>query len=398
MITITIGRAKENDIVIDDITRIVSNNHAFIEIEENEIYITDTSTNGTFVNGKKLEVNKRIKIKFGAKVHFANKILLDWNLIPEPKPIPSNKIKRTIIFSVIAITIFIISILYITFKGNEKKEIVFNTQELYNKYNSAVVLVYQEFYYTIQVNNKTVLYIGLDEENKMVYNNEIGKMHPIKITGTGFFISHSGQIITNRHVAEPWNSENETKNNIRSSQIFNEVNTYINSNTSNTVAPKIQGLSTFIGIALNNSSLSKNHGFMECRFIKSHEIRDIDLALLQLRSENLPPKSTFIEINSIPHDSVYKIGSKAVIIGFPGGFDLQERQNSAILVNAITNEGTINQSVSSFHVMYQTPSLHGASGSPVFNDKGNLIAINYASGDINYNYGILAKFIKDLVK
>ena len=55
----TIGRSENNDIVINDKSNIVSSNHAVFEEINGKFYITDLSTNGTFVKGKN---SKRHKI------------------------------------------------------------------------------------------------------------------------------------------------------------------------------------------------------------------------------------------------------------------------------------------------------------------------------------------------
>ncbi|RKT46308.1 type VI secretion system-associated FHA domain protein TagH [Thiocapsa rosea] len=46
----TIGRARDNDLVLDDPERVVSGRHALIEVRDTGVWITDTSRNGTFLN------------------------------------------------------------------------------------------------------------------------------------------------------------------------------------------------------------------------------------------------------------------------------------------------------------------------------------------------------------
>ena|SRR5690554_312323 len=91
---ISIGRSKENDIVLDDKT--VSRQHAQLIVQEaNKFELIDiNSTNGIFVNNKKVNgrttVQRNDNIQFGA-VHF------DWILvdpfIEKPSPILDRKIK-----------------------------------------------------------------------------------------------------------------------------------------------------------------------------------------------------------------------------------------------------------------------------------------------------------------
>ena len=48
--TATVGRSPDRDVFLDDPERVVSGQHALIESRGNEIWITDLSRNGTFVN------------------------------------------------------------------------------------------------------------------------------------------------------------------------------------------------------------------------------------------------------------------------------------------------------------------------------------------------------------
>ena len=83
MITITIGRSLDNQIVIDDTS--ISRNHAKIEIDDaNRVFISDLSKNGTYVNGQRLFVNLRKQIVRSDIVNFAQVADLDWSQIPQP--------------------------------------------------------------------------------------------------------------------------------------------------------------------------------------------------------------------------------------------------------------------------------------------------------------------------
>ena len=56
---ITIGRKEDNSVVLQD--RHTSGNHAKLIVKENNLYIQDLhSTNGTFVNGRKISTNVKL--------------------------------------------------------------------------------------------------------------------------------------------------------------------------------------------------------------------------------------------------------------------------------------------------------------------------------------------------
>ena len=56
---ITIGRKEDNSVVLQDMH--TSGNHAKLVVKENNLYIQDLhSTNGTFVNGRKISTNVKL--------------------------------------------------------------------------------------------------------------------------------------------------------------------------------------------------------------------------------------------------------------------------------------------------------------------------------------------------
>jgi type VI secretion system protein len=59
----TIGRASTNDWVLPDTMRILSGKHAVVSYDQGAYYLTDTSTNGVFVNEAKEPIGKGNKIR-----------------------------------------------------------------------------------------------------------------------------------------------------------------------------------------------------------------------------------------------------------------------------------------------------------------------------------------------
>ena len=82
---ITIGRGRECDIRIDDSTDKVSRRQAVITISPTgKMKIYDTSSNGTFVNGEKVEKPAGKPVKRGDNVNFAHLADLNWDLVKNP--------------------------------------------------------------------------------------------------------------------------------------------------------------------------------------------------------------------------------------------------------------------------------------------------------------------------
>lgn len=78
MMRITIGRAPDNDIVYNEPS--VSGHHAEITFNGEYILITDHSTNGTWINGRKLH-HASCNVTRNDRVLFPGNILLDWQVI-----------------------------------------------------------------------------------------------------------------------------------------------------------------------------------------------------------------------------------------------------------------------------------------------------------------------------
>lgn len=83
MIKITIGRDSNCDIILHDSSQKISRNHAVVYVyADNIIRIKDISTNGTFVNGRRITTNVETIISRTDKISFANITNLDWSKIP----------------------------------------------------------------------------------------------------------------------------------------------------------------------------------------------------------------------------------------------------------------------------------------------------------------------------
>lgn len=68
---ILIGRSVDNDIVID--SKLASRRHALIQKIKDDYFIKDVnSTNGTFVNGKKIPAEKYVKLTAGDIITIGN--------------------------------------------------------------------------------------------------------------------------------------------------------------------------------------------------------------------------------------------------------------------------------------------------------------------------------------
>lgn len=66
--TITIGRAMDNMIITAPENTYVSGHHCLIEVRDGRCWLRDTSTNGTFVNGRKVWFNEPAELHPGMTI------------------------------------------------------------------------------------------------------------------------------------------------------------------------------------------------------------------------------------------------------------------------------------------------------------------------------------------
>ena len=85
-----------------------------------------------------------------------------------------------------------------------------------------------------------------------------------------------------------------------------------------------------------------------------------------------------------------------MMIGFNQGPTLALTNNG---IKAQITQGYISQNTDNIKIMYSIPALQGSSGSPVVNQYGELVAINFAgiNGTQGFNYGIRVERLREIV-
>lgn len=319
--------------------------------------------------------------------------------------------------------------------------------KIYDAYKDAVVMVKHRYAFFAKIKG-TEVQLNIPEASEQT------------LFGTAFFVDKAGNMISNSHVLQPWTSPenidkiNTDASNIRrkiasilttdisedgyetfiasnwgnaSSEYYdeghegnyedsesNEGEEFINSNDSavDTVASsediaasipqkdyvpedqiEVYMKTVDISIALHNSA----EEFLPCTIEKVSEDQSVDLGVLRLTSKQTP--STVVNIisldNAVTDDQTLRPGEKAVMIGYPLGEDLAQTISG---IKVQLYNGQISKESDGTKIQYSVTSTHGASGSPIFNNCGQLIAVNFSGVEKvqGYNFGIIARQINSV--
>lgn len=337
-------------------------------------------------------------------------------------------------------------------------------EKLYEKYRSSVVLIKNDFYYEATLSNGLKAYfteLQDGEISDLSLDEDETKQKANTIYGTGFFISKDGKIATNKHVAFPLINDTralaalkikfdkikynvlEQQNDLtdRINKIANYVNDYYNDISYSSILElnsrkqeleeerdklslagiafdfepsksNIKSKTVSLGIAFDNTFVTKATDFKECVLVRSSDDDDIDLAIIQLKDKTTPQSvskifnfednnpnvqnGTLKEGEGYDINKPLKIDTKVYMIGYNYGIKIG---NTSDGLKAQLTQGTVSQEADNIKVLYSIPSLQGSSGSPVIDQWGNLVAINFAkvSNSQSFNYGITAKHLKMLL-
>lgn len=337
--------------------------------------------------------------------------------------------------------------------SSSKERQKLNPEQIESKYSSGVVLIKNTYYYTISFNGGNAFYFtGIDKdgapENLTLDPNELT---PATSFGTGFFISKDGLIATNLHVASPsidissvrssivnafqvmaneWSKEvNEINEKLgivqlailsadnysdkdQYEQLYNELvdkrdsmQEAVNMVNSLGGMDYEAALHADLGIAYNDTHVTNISDFHSCVTVADDP--SCDLAIIQLKDKITPQNKHVFKVpkgrvsekanneENAPKRKI-KVGKKIYMIGFNLGPTLALTNQG---VKAQITSGEVSQNTDDARIMYTVPALHGSSGSPIIDEYGKLLAVNYAGLDItqNFNYGIKVSHLRDLL-
>jgi S1-C subfamily serine protease len=209
-----------------------------------------------------------------------------------------------------------------------------------------------------------------DAEGGMVVDAEAdGPVHKVEFYGTGFLVDASGLILTNRHLAQPWWSDEDA-------EALETLG----------FKPRLLSLRAFF---------PRQQGPFDLKLERYSE--DVDLALVRanLRGMKLPTLPLARAAGgAVP-------GQPVVVLGYPAGLEamLAKAESSVVkqileahgtssdrLTEALASRGLIRPSSTQGHIgdvtksdiVFDAATSQGGSGGPVFNKNGEVVAVEYA--------------------
>lgn len=164
-----------------------------------------------------------------------------------------------------------------------------------------------------------------------------------------------------------------------------------------------------IGISYDGVKVQSPADFLDknpCEIIKISADKDADLALLQLKSRKTPENAHIFQFagegnkkffNGKESETELKIDQQLYMIGYNAGLVLANTEKG---ISVQMTSGRITQTPDNDRVLYSIPTVQGSSGSPVVDEYGNVVAVNFAklAGSDNFNFGIPVSRVKDFLK
>lgn len=441
-----VGSNFNNDIQIAGST--VSRYHATIKLgRDNKMYIVDHSKNGTTVNGVKIGPNQPYRIKKNSAV-VCGGVPVDTSRLPWP-----SSAWKTVL-AVAAALIIVAGAGFGIWKWMNSRTKTISDTELYARYNHSVVMLMGIYHYEISVGDWTKedfdqyytlakslgaltgedlrinSQLVFDEDGDLAFANEVTSRKLIddkdkkgNYTGTGFFISKDGKLITNLHVVKPWlfNKQAEELQDLFSKRLAKFVDFSQNYNLAQRGAigaalnpsdlqayiskVKVTGVLDYVAL-IPQGEIYDPDNIIKCRVVSAGDDPQKDVALIQTISKRLPTSDcTFVNVvdSMDVTPEALAVGTHIYTLGFPTGtnyaFIQKEQEKTGLQV--IGQGGTIIQQNSEFDFGHNAPTTGGASGSPIFNEFGMLIGVHHEGlsriETQGYNFGVKAKYIKELL-
>lgn len=312
----------------------------------------------------------------------------------------------------------------------EETETTFSVATLEKKHATGVVFISTTMYYTIIMDNTPAFFFnGIDEEGDITgLTSDADELTPTGWTGTGFFVSNDGKIVTNRHVAADIpdetvvraalrnyisQAEKESTDKINQMQLWRDEcmanyrssqdNDYLemaqkyqdelesaqeaSRNLQRLMAADIRiGYQASIFVGYQNTHINSVNDMHPATILAVDDKKD--LALIQLNDKKTPENR---HIFAIAEKDNITAETPLFLIGYTDGFILGQTETG--LMPQIAEGKMVQDRGTEF--THNILSNHGSSGSPILNKSGRVVGVQYAqqnpqAGDSNFKFAIKA--------
>ncbi len=328
-------------------------------------------------------------------------------------------------------------------------------EETNEKFSPGVFLIRHEYAFRISIGGEDYYFNHYDKETGQIGDIktlEEVKKEPLVIWGTGFLLDSLGRILTCKHIVDVRPSETEmikikeslkdfiqdqllSATNTRN-YLVNYYNTYINNITDpfwvdsfttyakenfrskiDSVQDEIESCrkaiidinaptllvtkKTFLfGIFKNGFQSNDFSNPIECKSTKISEDENIDLAII----EPIDGVNSLSSIKPVslarlkdPEKRKLNLDEPLRMIGYNDGLFLAKTSSG---IKSQITEGRVTQNDDQYKILYSIASLPGSSGSPILDEYGNLVSVNFAgrSNSQSFNFGISPYFVYQFIK
>lgn len=434
-----IGTKFNNEIQLSGST--VSRYHATVkQRKDGKMYIFDHSKNGTTVNGAKIASNTPILIKKSDAV-------VCGGVPADLSRLPWSSDPWKIIAKIAAIFVLVVGVgygIYSIINGSDHRKM--SPQQIYDRYNKSVVMLKGIYHFDVTIgdldidkfNSTCAKLIGeyipkkmLPVGNKFVPVDKMSNKEIVSAinelsndkglySGTGFFISQDGKLVTNLHIVKPWlgfNKEDNVEVQLQRSvaQYFSSIvgklttlsdsykYSYLNAYLTEV---KVKGVLDYIAL-VPQGEVFDSENLKKCKVLYSDgetfddgvAIIQKDVALIQMVKKNIPEGCTYVNVQDsmFVGEEAYNVGNSITTVGFPLPSVIQNYE-SEDGIQVSLHSGDISKKSDAYSFVSDAVSGGGASGSPIFSNRGMLIGVLYAGvGTKNMTYGIKAKYVKEML-